>query len=137
MPYNAEASTDWMPAVRRWSGNPAAPFQRIVGASDFYIPKQWEDPERASIDAIHTVTECDLLAPDLRCRATSVLGPAGRTFYVSAHAVYVWVTDYGWWRPQSERPQQSMLHRLPLDGSAPSAVIAHGAPVDQFSFRED
>jgi Beta propeller domain len=136
VPYNAEASTDWMPAVRRWSGNPAAPFQRIVGASDIYIPKQWEDPERASIDAIHTVTECDLLAPELRCRATSVLGPAGRTFYVSAHAVYVWVTDYGWWRPQNER-NQSMLYRLPLDGSAPSAVIAHGAPVDQFSFRED
>lgn len=136
VPYNAEASTDWMPAVRRWSGNPAAPFQRIVGASDIYIPKQWEDPERASIDAIHTVTECDLLSAELRCRATSVLGPAGRTFYVSARAVYVWVTDYGWWRPQNER-NQSMLYRLPLDGSAPSAVTVHGAPVDQFSFRED
>lgn len=137
VPYNAEASTDWMPAVRRWTGNPQAGFQRIVSARDIYIPRQWEDPERASIDAIHTVTECDLLAPELRCRATSVLGPAGRTFYVSAHAVYVWVTDYGWWRPQAERRQQSMLYRLPLDGSAPSAVVAHGAPVDQFSFRED
>jgi hypothetical protein len=137
VPYNAEVSTDWMPAVRRWSGNPSAGFQRIVSARDIYIPRQWEDPERASIDAIHTVTECDLLAPDLRCRATSVLGPAGRTFYVSARAVYVWVTDYGWWRPQGEQRSQSMLYRLPLDGSAPSAVTVHGAPIDQFSFRED
>ena len=136
VPYNAEVSTEWMPAVRRWTGNPQAGFQRIVSAHDIYIPRQWENPERASIDAIHTVTECDLAAPELRCRATSVLGPAGRTFYVSAHAVYVWVTDYGWWRPERER-NQSMLYRLPLDGSAPSAVVVHGAPVDQFSFRED
>ncbi len=136
VPYNAEVSTEWMPAVRRWTGNPQAGFQRIVSAHDIYIPRQWENPERASIDAIHTVTECDLAAPELRCRATSVLGPAGRTFYVSSHAVYVWVTDYGWWRPERER-NQSMLYRLPLDGSAPSAVVVHGAPVDQFSFRED
>lgn len=136
VPYNAELSTDWMPAVRRWSGDPKAGFQRIVSARDIYIPRQWENPERTSIDAIHTVTECDLAAPELRCRATSVLGPAGRTFYVSAHAVYVWVTDYGWWRPERER-NRSMLYRLPLDGSAPSAVVVHGAPVDQFSFRED
>ncbi|NOT41997.1 MAG: hypothetical protein HOP13_16075 [Alphaproteobacteria bacterium] len=136
VPANAEVSTEWMPAVRRWTGNPQAGFQRIVSARDIYIPRQWENPERASIDAIHTVTECDLLAPELRCRATSVLGPAGRTFYVSAHAVYVWVTDHGWWRPERER-NQSMLYRLPLDGSAPSAVVVHGAPVDQFSFRED
>jgi hypothetical protein len=136
VPHNAEVSMDWLPAVRRWSGNPQAGFQRIVSARDIYIPRQWEDPERASIDAIHTVTECDLAAADLRCRATSVLGPAGRTFYVSANAVYVWVTDYGWWRPQNER-NRSLLYRLPLDGSAPSAVGVHGAPVDQFSFRED
>jgi hypothetical protein len=125
VPCNAELSTEWMPAVRRWSGDPRAGFQRIVSARDIYIPRQYEDPERATIDAIHTVTECDLAAANLRCRATSVLGPAGRTFYVSAHAVYVWVTDYGWWRPQAER-NKSMLYRLPLDGSAPSAVVVHG-----------
>lgn len=139
IPYDPVASLDWMPGVRRWSGQTRGGFQRIVGAREIYLPRMWRDPEGGGIDAIHTVTDCDLAAPVLRCRGRSVLGPAGRTFYVSANAVYVWVTAHRWNRrdDDDERAVSSLLYRLPLDGRAPSAIGVRGAPVDQFSFRED
>ena len=136
VPYDASVSMNWLPALRKWTGNPKGGFERIVSANRVYLPRKWRDAEAPPIDAIHTVTDCDLTAPVLRCDATSVLGPNGRTFYVSAHAVYVWVPQPSWGGRESPRAT-SMLYRLPLDGSAPSAVGVHGAPTDQFSFRED
>jgi len=46
----------------------------------------------------------------------------------------VWTSGTDW---QSHGPRAGMLYRLPLDGSAPSAIGVRGAPTDQFSFRED
>jgi hypothetical protein len=129
--YNPDPLASF-PAYRRWSGDTKAAFQRMVTASHVYFSPRLEDDQVA---AIHTVSSCDLAAPVMNCTATSVLGPAGRTFYVSPRAVYVWVTAWG--HRSGGRPAPSMLYRLPLDGSAPSAVGVAGAPVDQFSFRED
>jgi hypothetical protein len=122
------------PAYRRWTGDIKAQFQRMVTASHVYYSPRLDDDQVA---ALHTVSSCDLAAPVLDCKATSVLGPAGRTFYVSPRAVYVWVTAWARYGSNRNRPAPSMLYRLPLDGSAPSAVGVAGAPVDQFSFRED
>ena len=36
----------------------------------------------------------------------------------------------------SNGDQHSMLYRMPLDGSGPSAIGVSGSPVDQFSFLE-
>ena len=84
--------------------------------------------------ALHTVTVCDLARGEFDCKATSVIGPAGRVFYVSAESVYVWVSD---WTQQNDKWRaQSMVYRMPLDGSAPSALNVSGSPVDQFSFLE-
>ncbi len=135
LPYAISDSFDWMPAVRRWQGNnDRSAFQPIVSGRQIYMPPNWDDPTRADISALHTVTDCDLAAPVLRCKAISVLGPRSRNFYVSSQAVYVWVT--GLPRDGDGAPS-GLVYRLPLDGSAPSAVGVHGAPVDQFSFRED
>src|SRR5439155_23035961 len=80
--------------------------------------------------ALHTVTTCDIDRGGMSCKATSVIGPPGSVFYVSAKSVYVWATDwYG-------SGQTSMLYNLPLDGSSPSALGVAGSPVDQFSFLE-
>ena len=65
-----------------------------------------------------------------------MLGPESRTFYVSGEAVYLWVSD-AWSHDSRMRGAEAYIFRLPLDGSRPSAVGARGAPVDQFSFRED
>src|SRR5262245_21987386 len=66
----------------------------------------------------------------MSCTATGVMGPAGRAFYVSDAAVYVWGTSWG------DSTSRSMVVRMPLDGSAPSAIKAKGGPVDQLSFLE-
>jgi hypothetical protein len=84
--------------------------------------------------ALHTVTVCDLARGDFDCHATSVVGPPGRVFYVSSESVYVWVND--WVGNGKQMRAQSMVYRLPLDGSAPTALGVSGSPVDQFSFLE-
>jgi hypothetical protein len=60
------------------------------------------------------------------------MGPPGRVFYVSPTSVYVWATS---WR-RSVNAAASSLFRIPLDGSAPSALKTAGSPVDQLSFLE-
>ena len=121
------------PAVRKWhKGAQASEFKQIVSAPQIYRP---ERPITADYEtALHTVTVCDLARGEFDCKATSVIGPAGRVFYVSAESVYVWVSD---WTQQNDKWRaQSMVYRMPLDGSAPSALNVSGSPVDQFSFLE-
>lgn len=125
-----------LPAVRKWhKGAKQDEFRRIIAATDVYRtePSFLSDEDTA----LHTVTTCDLARGDFDCKATSVLGPSGRVFYVSPNAVYVWATEWNY--PWNNRPlgkPGSMLYRMPLDGSAPSALRVSGSPVDQFSFLE-
>lgn len=121
------------PAVRKWhKGATDKEFQRIISATEVYKPEHLF--ESSYTTALHTVTICDLARGEFDCKATSVVGPAGRVFYVSAESVYVWVSDWTW--QDSKWRAQSMVFRMPLDGSAPSALNVSGSPVDQFSFME-
>lgn len=129
----AEDPYQSFPAVRKWhKGASPSEFRRIVSATHVYRP----DHEFASTNssALHTVTVCDLARGDFDCHATSVIGPPGRVFYVSAESVYVWVN--GWQSENDQMRPQSMVYRMPLDGSAPTALNVSGSPVDQFSFLE-
>jgi hypothetical protein len=120
------------PAVRRWhKGATRGEFQRIVSATRVYRSEQ-EITSPYGL-ALHTVTVCDL-ADGFACKATAVLGPPGRVFYVSPESVYVWVSD--WARRGSQYRAQSQLYRMPLDASGPSALVVSGSPIDQFSFLE-
>ena len=83
---------------------------------------------------LHTVTTCDLAKREMECESTGVLGPAGRVFYVSQGSVYVWTTRYQ--RDAREARQASSVFRIPLEGSAPTALKTAGSPVDQLSFLE-
>jgi hypothetical protein len=121
------------PAVRRWhKGAKPDEFQRIVSATNVYRPEHEFSSNYNT--ALHTVTVCDLADGGFACKATGVLGPAGRVFYVSENSVYVWVSD--WERRGQQMRPDSMLYRLPLDGSGPSALRVSGSPIDQFSFLE-
>lgn len=93
-------------------------------------------PSTLDFDALHSVTRCDLTAPRLDCGATAVLGPTSRTFYVSTEAIYLWTTARAD-RPGGSGRPPATVYRMPLDGGRPQAVGASGAPLDQFSFRED
>jgi Beta propeller domain len=130
---SAEDPFQYFPAVRKWhKGATNAEFRRITSATNVYRPAQEiTSPYGVSL---HTVTVCDLSDGGFACNATGVMGPAGRVFYVSPDAVYVWVSD--WNRYGNETKQQSSVYRMPLDGSGPSALGVSGTPVDQFSFLE-
>jgi hypothetical protein len=121
------------PAVRKWhKGATDKEFQRIIPATNIY---RAERPVESSYGmALHTVTVCDLASRDFSCTATGTLGAPGRVFYVSPSSVYVWTTDWNY--GEGKRKSSSMLYKMPLDGSAPSALGVTGSPVDQFSFLE-
>lgn len=120
------------PAVRRWHrGARANEFRRIVAATSVYRPETEFDTDYGM--AMHTVTVCDLANGGFDCQGTSVLGPAGRVFYVSPDAVYVWTSS---WARHAKDKSPSIVFRMPLDGSGPSALRASGSPVDQFSFLQ-
>jgi hypothetical protein len=129
----AEDPYQSFPAVRKWhKGATPNEFRRIAQATSVYHPEHEFSSMYGS--ALHTVTVCDLARGDFDCRATSVIGPPGRVFYVSPDSVYVWVND--WTRKGDQIRTQSMIYRLPLDGSSPTALNVSGSPVDQFSFLE-
>jgi hypothetical protein len=123
-----------LPAVRRWrSGATEKDFQRIIPATNIYRAERPIDPANGL--ALHTVTTCDLAAREFSCTATATLGAPGRVFYVSPNSVYVWTTEWSYGEERRRRAN-SMLYKMPLDASAPSALGVMGAPVDQFSFLE-
>jgi hypothetical protein len=118
------------PAVRAATGQ----WRDVVRATQVFRPIQ-----KARFPVLHTVVTCDLARRDLDCSARAVLGPWGRTFYVSSRAVYVWVTDevFGPLDDAKDvRRTGAVVYRLPLDGGVPGAVRVRGAPTDQFSFKE-
>ena len=121
------------PAVRRWhKGAKPEEFKSVVTATNVYRP---ERPVEGSYGmALHTVTVCDLAGGGFSCSASAVLGAAGRVFYVSPGSVYVWTTE--WKSGEGRAKADSMLYKMPLDASAPSALGVTGTPVDQFSFLE-
>lgn len=138
LPSWVEDPFDHFPALSRWNGekDSAGTFVRTASAQHIYMPPRVKGAPEPEIEALHTVTDCDLSKPVLSCKSQGVLGGNGRNFYVSSNAVYVWVSP-GWGYYGEKKGAPSYLYRLPLDGSAPSAIAAHGAPADQFSFRED
>jgi hypothetical protein len=134
----AEDPSASFPALRKWhKGATDEEFHTIVSATRVYRPEHTVSPEGGL--ALHTVTVCDLAASELQCQATAVVGAPGRVFYVSPESVFVWTTDwaqrYGGGSSSAARAE-SMLYRMPLDGSGPSALQVQGGPVDQFSFLE-
>lgn len=113
----------------RPQGNAEPVFQRLLPATAIYRADEGLDPLTDGI-ALHTVTRCELTGAAPLCTSTGVLGPRGRTFYVSRDAVYVWIAAGG-------KRQIGRVLRMPLDGGAVSALQVHGAPIDQLSFLED
>lgn len=109
------------------------PGRPIVTVGDVYrAPGLGNDPHDL---VFHTTIRCALSAPELSCRATAILGPESRSFYVATTAVYVWMAEGQWRLPKGEQ-SRGWLYRVPLDGTAPQAAATVGAPIDQFSFLE-
>jgi hypothetical protein len=131
------------PALRRWQGEADAQgFKRILPATRVFRTDDEFEPGEPL--ALHTITSCELGRDELQVESTAVLGPAGRVFYVSQGSVYVWTSSWRRrWPAEPHRPQPSeprslsAVFRIPLDGTAPSALKTAGVPIDQMSFLED
>lgn len=122
------------PALRRWhKGAKDSEFQSIAPATRVY--RAGNDLNADDELALHSVTVCDLDGGEMSCKATVVIGPAGDVFYVSPKSVYVWAS--AWNESEENDASHSILFKMPLDGSGPSALKVSGSPVDQFSFLED
>ena len=112
----------------------AMPGLPIVTVQDVYRAPGVGDDSSSLV--FHTVIRCPLSDAVLSCRATAILGPQSRSFYVAPRAVYVWMTQGEWGLPKGREPG-SWLYRVPLDGGRPQAAATVGAPIDQFSFLEE
>lgn len=122
---------DALPAFSRWEPGQERPqWRRIATGRQVFLPTPMRRAGPTAVEAMHTVSRCDLTRAELSCTSTVVLGPSSRTFFVSQNAVYVWV-NYTWQR----QDQPGYLYRIPLDGGRPSAAQVRGGPVDQFSFH--
>jgi hypothetical protein len=131
--FNAEPA-DQFPAIRRWhKGAQPNEFKPIVEATRVYRAAKPIESTYGGL-ALHTITVCDLSDGGFACSASAVLGAPGRVFYVSPTSVYVWTTEWNYGEVRSKT--NSMLYKMPLDASAPSAIGVAGSPVDQFSFLE-
>ena len=108
----------------------------LVDPQDILVAEPYRSG-RFPLDVLHTVTRCDLTAPDLACRATVIVGTWSHAFYVSREAVYAWTGVAEQVGTTFAGKTPGLLYRIPLDGAAPGAVQVAGAPVDQFSFAED
>ncbi len=140
MPYWLSWSND-LPGMTRYDGDETYDdWHEVIGATTIYRPIQ-DTPN----PVLHTVVTCDLAKSKRRgkgmdCSAEGIVGPAGRSFYVSKNAVYVWAHPGFWHRDPDAQHDRSeppaTVYRLPLDGGDMGALRTWGAPVDQFSFKE-
>jgi hypothetical protein len=136
--YGEDDPLESLPGLSRWTEGQDGPrWERIVTGRQVYMATPLREQGPESVSAMHTVSTCDLTAPQLRCRATVILGGDSRTFFVSQNAVYVWTSEDTYWPDDADEEAftPAYLYRLPFDGGAPQAVQVQGDPVDQFSFN--
>ncbi|MCA9651102.1 MAG: beta-propeller domain-containing protein [Myxococcales bacterium] len=141
--YAGDPSADDEASMRvgRWRGGDRrtrkhGDWQRMMDDAKL-VPPIGDDTS-----TVHSVVTCDLGAERLGCRARGIRGGYGRSFYVSADAVYVWTQSEGDLVYDDEgmivdvEITDSALYRLPLREGPIGAVHVRGMPVDQFSFHE-
>lgn len=137
------------PLVRRWQRDDPdtnraviTPGRPLYEAQDIYRPIQ-----STLQPVIHTFSVCPLggeqAGDELECRSTAIVGPPGRTFYVSTSHIYLWTYpeqgyNVGDLCPAGERTGfdaavPSAIFQIPLSGGPPRAQFTRGVPWDQLS----
>jgi len=136
--YDEDSPLDALPALSRWNAGEDEPtWQRITTGRQVYVAQPLREKGPHTVNTMHTVSMCNLTAPELNCSATVILGSDSRTFFVSQNAVYVWTDTEHAWNEQTDEQDlvPAFLYRLPFDGAAPQAARVMGNPIDQFSFN--
>jgi hypothetical protein len=143
--YGGGERKSQLPKIKRWvKDNELTEGKEILSKTDIYMPVQ-----ETLNPTLHMVASCDLDKADMTCTGKAVLGPYSRTFYVSPNAIYIWVSgeyEAYYFQPQpaatteGETPKKeprSYVYMIMIDDGSARALRAGGAPVDQFSFKED
>lgn len=138
-----------LPSMRRWKRSSASPktgsrnegeFRRVAMERHAYRPAGRVEP--LSLEAVHSITSCDLAAPELKCESTLFFGGYISALFVSREAAYLASTlDYAadstpGDSTRAPAQQASLLYRVPFDDGPPTTLRIAGMPVDQFSFLE-
>ena len=138
-----------LPSLRRWKPSPTSSgkgsrnegeFRPVAMQLHAYRPAGRVDP--LSLEAMHSITSCNLAAPELKCESTLFFGGYISSLFVSREAAYLASTlDYAADSAPGDSArapahQASLLHRVPFDDGPPIALRIAGMPIDQFSFLE-
>ncbi|HRE45899.1 MAG TPA: beta-propeller domain-containing protein [Terricaulis sp.] len=142
------------PIVRRWLSERERQTQTTPGRA-LYNARDVHRPIQATFHpVIHTISVCPLggsrAGDELECRATAIVGPPGREFYVANDAIYLWtypVFDGQYRSHHAARCETNpanfaaaapaALYQIPLNGGAPTAQFIAGRPYDQLSMDSD
>jgi hypothetical protein len=123
-------------ALRRWQADSDSNGYRSIARPD-HIFRAPTDSLIGTIVALHALVSCDLASPAFACEATVVVGPIARVFYFSSSALYIWARrNIAPQDSSSTNTSESILFRLPLDGTRPRAIRVSGTPIDQQAFSE-
>ena len=132
-----------LPAVRQRmpDGSASAP-RALVPASNVHIPAHLREDTQRSLDILHSVTRCDVTAEDFDCESAAVVGSWSRNFYITGEAVYIWTQGAGHSieghsLEGDDNQYGDLLYRIGLELDEVTAIGVNGAPIDQFSFRDD
>lgn len=126
--YIADGRDMRLPSIRRWQpGSGETGMTTISSTLTAYRPVEPLDPESA---AFHSMVSCDLERRDLECETRLVIAPSSRVTYTSSTGAYLWASG-------GYADSLAFIYRFPFDVALPQAIRARGAPIDQFSFRED
>jgi hypothetical protein len=126
-PLRALGPETLRPALHRWRAR-GGPTSQHASATRVYRPAG--PVEGAGEMELHTVAACDLADDgEMQCAFTGLYAPPGSALHVSATAVYLWTAH-------SDSAAGSVLYRLPLDGSAPTALRVFGQPEGPSWFME-
>ena len=98
------------------------------------ISAQLREDATRDLDALHSVISCELTAPGWLATRPWCSGRLADLLRVGQCGLSV---DLRLARQDEAHAVPASLYRLPFDADRPSAIGARGAPVDQFSFRED
>lgn len=120
IPLRDPDPTAALPMVRGADGRLATTVdpRRVYRA---VYPMNW-----ATNPGLHVVTVCGPAGAEPACAATALYAPDPRVVHVSANAVYL----------RTEHGDEGLLYRMPLDGSAPSALRISGSTFSPHDFRE-
>lgn len=121
IPLRDPDPTAALPMVRGAEGSLATTLnpRRVYRA---VYPMSWGSDPR-----LHVVTVCGPATAEPACAATALYAPRPQVMHVSSNAVYL-LTEHG--------DDAGLLYRMPLDGSAPSALRISGSTFSPHDFWE-